>query len=178
MKNKSKWLQFFFCIVSRCTGCERMRAREAKSDIQCIKCNKSSEANQPSFSMNLSPTLCQIVKADVLRTGKNQSEFPFPTTETKCRDWGFDLGRFQTELHKTFHPKPQRNSSKSGIQFSWHKERRSIVIWKKSRLYRRAKWHFKYLWFILPCLPVFLQNSKITNPVVMFNTQKPSLFPL
>lgn len=106
MKIKSKWLKKESAVYL-----DVQAVNEWEQERQNQTFNVSNVINplrliSPPSPTNLSPTLCQIVKADVLWAGKKQSEFPFPTTETKCRAWVFDLGRFQTELHETFHPKP------------------------------------------------------------------------
>lgn len=57
-----------------CRAWEQVRGGvPTESDTQCIKYNKSCEANQIPCHPN--PTLCQIVKADVLHTGNNSEVF-------------------------------------------------------------------------------------------------------
>lgn len=80
--------------------------RGPKSDTQCIKYNKSCEANQIPCHPN--PTLCQIVKADVLQTGKNSEVFSCDWQEKGGRLLrGVErrlLGRVQILVHKKSYP--------------------------------------------------------------------------
>lgn len=82
------------------------KGRGPESDTQCIKYNKSYEANQIPCHPN--PTLCQIAKADVLQTGNNSEVFPCDWQETQgdCREGWRDrlLGKVPILVHQQTYP--------------------------------------------------------------------------
>lgn len=111
MKIKSKWFKKKCAVYLNVQAVNEWEQGRQNQTFNVSKVINPLRLISPPSPTNLSSTLHQIVKADVLWTGKKQSEFPFPTTETKCRVWDFDLGSFQTELHETFYPKPFKETA-------------------------------------------------------------------
>lgn len=91
--------------------------RGPESDTQCIKYNKSCEANQIPCHPN--PTLCQIAKADVLQTGNNSEVLPCDWQETRrdCREGWRErlLGRVLILMHQQPYPEFLQQQKKGDL---------------------------------------------------------------